>query len=130
MRSSLKKYQPKPEEFAPLEKVLGGKMTVINQYPKFLYTFKFNQITKESIPKTALDGFDAQMQQETCKSLSDLKSHMDAKIGGINAKIFLNVIEKDRVSTEFQFKDKIGRNIATVTQVFADCPNLDALKAS
>lgn len=128
IRQELKKHDFNDGPVPPADGPLGGILTVSNQYPTIKYSFRFKNINKESIPKSALTDFDKQMTEQVCSQLPQLKNIIQNNAGADEVALFAQVLEADGVSFDFTFKDKIGRDIVHVNQKISDCHNFASLK--
>lgn len=106
---------------------MGGELTINNQYPKITFSFQFNEIVKEDIPKDSLKGFDEEITKEVCHQIPELDRIASQAVGESDTKLFARVLQMDGVNFEFVFKDKIGRDIAVVNQKLSSCPNFGTL---
>lgn len=129
IRQSLKShdYDKDDDTLNKISGPMGGKVVINNQYPKITFSFQFNEILKEEIPKDSLKGFDKQMTEEVCRQIPELDQIASKAVGESNTKLFTQVLQIDGVNFEFVFKDKIGRDIVVVNQKLSSCPNFGTL---
>ncbi|WP_066803066.1 hypothetical protein [Moraxella oblonga] len=127
IRQSLKSHDYSSDGMNQMSGPMGGKLTINNQYPKITFSFQFNEIVKEDIPKDGLKGFDKQMTEEVCRQIPELDKIVSKAVGESDTKLFARVLQMDGVNFEFVFKDKMGRDIAVFNQKISSCPNFGTL---